>query len=113
MEKIKSGVTKLLTKIEITSVELEHVNSESVTESKKLTGANILIQLRAKQEQIVELDDAIAAKIQTVGELEEETCNADTYKLTLEECITFLTKFSGRLSSHHPHPPIPQLHHGR
>ena len=91
---LKSSVTKLLGKIEsMTSVELERVNSESVTESQRLTVTTVLAQIRAKRDQISELDTATAGKAQTTEELEEEICNADTYQTTLEERIAFLTEF--------------------
>ena len=38
------------------SADLEGVNSQSVTESWKLTATTILAQLKDKQEQIAELD---------------------------------------------------------
>ena len=43
----KSGVTKLLAKLEETiSIELECVHSESITESQRLTTITILAQLK-------------------------------------------------------------------
>ena len=90
---LKSSVTKLLGKIEsMTSVELECMNSESVTESQRLTVTTVLAQIRAKRDQISELDTTTAGKAQTTEELEEEICSTDTYQTTLEECIAFLTE---------------------
>ena len=62
-------------------------------EARKLMAATTLGQLRTKQQQIVELDATIAAKIDTETEFEEEFVNADTYQLTLEEQIAFFTEF--------------------
>ena len=91
---LKSSITKLLGKIEdMMSVEIEHMSSESITESRWLTVTTILAQIRAKGDQISELDTAIAGKAQTAEELEEEICNADMYQTTLEERIAFLTEF--------------------
>ena len=105
---LKSSVTKLLGKIEdMTSVEIEHVSSESVTESRRLTITTILAQIRAKRDQISELDTAIAGKAQTAEELEEEICNADTYQTTLEERIAFLTEFIRKSSLTPVRPPPP------
>lgn len=57
------------------------------------------------------MDDFIAAKIQTEAELEEETCNADTYQSTLEERIVLLTEFIQKAQQplprpSHPSPPV-------
>ena len=91
---IKGCITKLLAKVEdMISADLEGVNSQSVKESRKLVATTTAIQLRDKHAQIAELDTAIAAKIQTETDLEEEICNADTYLSTLEEQIAFLTEF--------------------
>ena len=61
-----------------------------------------------KQDQISELDTAIAGKAQTAEELEEEICNTDAYQTTLEERIAFLTEFI-RKSSLTPVRPPPLL----
>ena len=90
----------------MTSVEIEHVSSESVTESRRLTVTTILAQIRVKRDQISELDTAIAGNAQTAEELEEEICNADMYQTTLEERIAFLTEFI-RKSSLTPVRPLP------
>ena len=46
---LKSSVTKVLGKVEdMTSVELERVSSESVTESQRLTATTVLAQIKAK-----------------------------------------------------------------
>ena len=105
---LKSSVTKLLGKIEdMTSVEIEHVSSESVTESRRLTVTTILTQIRGKRDQISGLDIAIVGKAQTAEELEEEICNADTYQTTLEERIAFLTEFIRKSSLTPVRPPPP------
>ena len=91
----------------MTSVEIEQVSSESVTESRRLTVTTILAQIRAKRDQISELDTAIAGKAQTAEELEEEICNADTYQMTLEERIAFLTEFIRKSSLTPVRPPPP------
>lgn len=57
-----------------------------------------IMQLKAKQHQITELDSAIADTIQTEGELEIEICDADTYQPTLDKRITFLTEFIRKAS---------------
>ena len=109
----KSGITKLLSKIEeITSIELERVHSESVSETQRLTASTILAQLKAKWDQIVELDTAIAVKIQTAEELKEETCNANTYQSTLEERIAFLTEYIRKATQLPSAPPILWRRHG-
>ena len=91
---LKGSVTKLTAKVEdIISTELESISKESVTESRKLMASTTLAQLRAKRDQIAELDAAIAARIETEAEFEEETINADTYQFSLEERIAFLTEF--------------------
>ena len=70
---------KLLSKIDETvPAELENVNSESATESLRVMVSTVVKQLEVKQKQITELDDIIAATIQTELELEAEICDADT-----------------------------------
>ena len=92
----KGSVTKLTAKVEdIISTDLESISNESVTEFRKLMASTTLAQLRAKCDQIAELDAAIAARIETEAEFEEETIYADTYQFSLEERIAFLTEFVG------------------
>ena len=110
---LKSSVTKLLGKVEdMTSVELERVSSKSVTESQRLTATTILAQIKAKRDQILELDTAIAGKARTEEELEEEICTADTYQTTLEERIALLTEVIRKSSPAplRPPPPPPPPH---
>ena len=91
---LKSGVTKLLAKIDgAISSRLEDVHSEVVSESQRLSVSTAITQLEAKRGQITELDANIAAAIQTEDELETEICDALTYHSTLEERIAFLTEF--------------------
>ena len=78
------------------SADFEGVNSQSIKESCKLIATTTATQLRDKQDQIDDLDTAIAAKIQTETDLEEDICNAGTYQSTLEEQITFLPEFIRR-----------------
>ena len=70
-----------------------------------MTATTVLAQLRAKRDQILELDTAISAKIQVVEELEEETCNADTYQATLEEHIALLTELLRKSTQAPSRPP--------
>jgi len=91
---LKGSVTKLTAKVEdIISTDLESISEESITESRKLMASTTLAQLRAKRDQIARLDTAIAARIETEAEFEEETINADTYQFSLKERIAFLTEF--------------------
>ena len=91
---LKSGVTKLLAKIDgAISSRLEDVHSEVVSEYQRLSVSTAITQLEAKRGQITELDANIAAAIQTEDELEAEICDALTYHSTLEERIAFLTEF--------------------
>ena len=90
----------------MTSVELERVSSESVTESQRLTATTVLAQIKAKRDQILELDTAIAGKARTEEEL-EEICTADTYQTTLEERIALLTKVIRKSSPAPLRPPPP------
>ena len=106
---LRGSVTKLSTKVEdIISTDLEGISKESVSESRKLMAATTLAQLRTKRDQIAELDIAIAGKIETEAEFEEETINADTYHFSLEEKIAFLTEFVRKagLPPHRPSPPL-------
>ena len=76
------------------SVYLEDVSTQSVSESRKqLLAETTLVQLKHKKGQIMELDNAIGAKIEAEQEFEEEITNADTYQITLDENITFLLEF--------------------
>ena len=52
-----------------------------------------LAHIKHKKEQILELDDAIGAKIEVAQEFEEEITNADTYQMSLDERIAFLSEF--------------------
>ena len=91
---IKASVTKLITKVEdMISADLEDVSTQSVSESRKLLAETTLVQLKHKKGQIMELDDAIGVKIEAEQEFEEEITNADTYQITLDENITFLSEF--------------------
>ena len=91
---IKASTTKLLAKVEdMLSTDLEGVSTQSVSEGKKLLAETTLTQLKAKKEQIVELDIAIADKIEGELEFEEEITNADTYQMTLEERLAYLAEF--------------------
>ena len=63
---LKGSVTKLTAKVEdIIFTDLGSISNESVTESRKLMASTTLAQLQAKRDQVVELDTAIAAKIET------------------------------------------------
>ncbi|XP_065901997.1 uncharacterized protein [Dysidea avara] len=91
---IKASVTKLITKVEdMISADLEGVSTQYVSESRKLLAETTLVQLKHKKGQIMELDDAIGAKIEAEQEFEEEITNADTYQITLDENIAFLSEF--------------------
>ena len=91
---IKASVTKLIMKVEdVISADLEGVSTQSVSESRKLLAETTLVQLKHKKGQIMELDDAIGAKIEAEQEFEEEITNADTYQITLDENIAFLSEF--------------------
>jgi len=68
--------------------------ADSVPEGKKLLAETTLTQLKAKKEQIAELDIAIADKVEGDHEFEEEITNADTYHMTLEERLAYLTVYS-------------------
>ena len=82
----KSSVTKLLGKVDgILSADLEGVNSQSVKEAAKLMADTTLCQLKAKQGQLVELNNAIAEKIDDETELEEDISKADAYQFDLDE----------------------------
>ena len=54
----------------------------------------------------MELDDAIGAKIEAEQEFEEEITNADTYQITLDEHIAFLSEFIRKAGL-----PPPELQH--
>jgi len=73
----------------------------SVSTSRKLLGETTLTQLRAKKDQIVELDNVIGEKIEVEEEYEEEITNVDIYQATLDENITFWQSFFTRLVCHH------------
>ena len=74
---IKASVTKLIAKVEtMISADLESVSTKSVSESRKLLAETTLTQLKVKKEQVMELDTAIAAKIDSEQEFEEETIEA-------------------------------------
>jgi len=78
---IKASTTKLVVKVkDMLSTDLENVSTQSVSEAKKLLAETMLTQLKAKRQQIVELDMAIADKIEGNEEFEEEIINADTYQ---------------------------------
>ena len=57
-----------------------------------------LRQLKAKQSQLVELDNSIAEKIDDEAKLEEEIATADAYQFKLEDCIAHLAEFIRRAS---------------
>jgi len=76
----------------------ECISTEFVPEGKKLLAETMLTQLKAKKEQIAELDIAIADKIEGDQEFEEEITNADTYQMTLEERLAYLTEFIRKVS---------------
>ena len=85
---IKASVTKLITKVEdMISANLEGISTQSVSESAETT----LTQLKHKKGHI--MDDAIGAKIEAEQEFEEEITNANTYQITLDEHIAFLSEF--------------------
>ena len=91
---IKASIIKLITKVEdMISADLEGVSNQSVSESRKLLTEITLAQFKHKKGQIMELDDAIGAKIKAEQEFEEEITNADTYQITLDEHIVFLSEF--------------------
>ena len=91
---IKASVTKLITKVEdMVAADLDTVSSQTVSTSRKLLGETTLTQLKAKKDQIVELDNAIGEKIEAEEEYEEEITNADTYQDILDEKIAFLAEF--------------------
>jgi len=74
---IKASVTKLIAKVEtMISADLESVSTKSVSESRKVLAETTLMQLKVKKEQVMELDTAIAAKIDSEQEFEEETIEA-------------------------------------
>ena len=58
------------------SADLESVSTKSVSESRKVLAETTLMQLKVKKEQVMELDTAIAAKIDSEQEFEEETIEA-------------------------------------
>ena len=71
------------------AADLDTVSAQTVSTSRKLLGETTLTQLKAKKNQIVELDNAIGEKIEVEEEYKEETTNADTYQDTLDEKIAF------------------------
>ena len=73
--------------------DLEGISTQTVPESKKLLAETTLAHIKHKKEKILELDDAIGAKIEVAQEFEEEITNADTYQMSLDECIAFLSEF--------------------
>ena len=90
----KFSVTKLLGKVDgILSADLEGINSQSLKKAVKLMADTTLCQLKAKQGQLVELNNAITEKIDDEIELEEDISNADACQSDLDECIAFLTEF--------------------
>ncbi|XP_065916009.1 uncharacterized protein [Dysidea avara] len=102
----KSSVTKLLGKVDgILSADLEGVNSQSVKEAAKLMADTTLCQLKAKQGQLVELNNVIAEKIDDETELEEDISKADAYQFDLDERIAFLTEFLRKASQAPPAKP--------
>ena len=107
----KGSVTKLLAKVdEALTAELETVNVESTSEARRVLVVTTVKQLRMKHEQIGELDNSIAERIQKEEELESEICDADTYQTTLEQQIAMLTEFMKKADqppvvAHPTHPP--------
>ena len=91
---LKGSITKMTEKVhEALSAELETVNMESISESRRILVSTTTEQLRTKLKQIIELDGAIARTIDREEELEAEICDADTYQSNLEQNIAFLTEF--------------------
>ena len=110
---IKASVMKLIAKVEtMISADLESVSTKSVSESQKVLAETTLTQLKVKKDQIMELDTAIAAKIDSELEFEEETTEADTYEMTLEERIALLSEFIRKVKLPPPPPdsnPLPPV----
>ena len=112
----KACITKLLTKVDkATSCKLSVINSEVVTDSRRLVFTTTLAQLKVKKDVISELNDNISAAIKNEDELESELTDADLYLTELEEKIAIMAEFIMKASqppvirdvSHTltPHPP--------
>ena len=108
---LRGSITKLTEKVqEALTTELETVNMESVSESRRILVSTTTEQLKMKLQQIIELDGAIAKTIEGEEELETEICDADTYQSSLEQNITLLTEFNKKAKqlpvarSHSSHP---------
>jgi len=75
------------------AADLDSVSAQTVSTSRKLLCETTLTQLKAKKDEIVELDNAIGDKIEVEEEFVEEITNADIYQATLDENIAFLAEF--------------------
>ena len=99
----RTSVTKLLAKVEeVMTCDLSDVNSEVVTESRRLTFSTTLSRLNTKKDEINKLDSRISATIQHEEELETELTNADNYLSELEEKIAIIKEFIKKASQ----PPV-------
>ena len=99
----KASITKLLAKVEDTTlIELNTINSETVTESRRLAVTTTLGHLKTKRDLIIRLDSDICDTIQTEEELETELNDTDTYLTELEERIAIVEEFVKKASQ----PPV-------
>ena len=95
----KASITKLLAKVEDTTlIELNTINSETVTESRRLAVTTTLGHLKTKRDLIIKLDSDICDTIQTKEELETELNDTDTYLAELEERIAIVEEFVKKAS---------------
>ena len=95
----KASITKLLAKVEEAMThDLSTVNSEVVTESRRLTTATTLTQLKAKKDTISKMNEDISETIKEEEELETELTDADTYVCELEEKLAIVEEFVKKAS---------------
>ena len=96
---LRGSVTKLIGKVEdVSTTELEIVNTESVPESRRILASTTVEQMKTKFPHIAELDEAIAKMIQGEEELETEIYDADTYQSNMKQQIVFLEEFVKKAS---------------
>ena len=105
---LKASTTKLIAKVkDMLSADLEGVTTQTNPEAKMLLAETTLAHLKHKKDQVLELDNAIGAKINVAQEFEEEIANADTYQTNPNKHITFLSEFIHKASVLPTEPQLP------
>ena len=99
----RASITKLLAKVQdATSCELNTLNPETVTESRRLAVTTTLGQLKTKRDLLIKLDSDICDTILTEEELETELTDTDIYLTELEEKIAVVEEYVKKASQ----PPV-------